>query len=148
MRFAGVSQTPGANTAARPERPEKRFEDLKAEDALNAPEVGRHDHAGLDRTSIRLKKRPRLDSQSPRDAGDVVDRYVALRTFDPAQVRPVDPAFMSQGQLAQALLGPEPTHIRRQDVAEWTFVRLLHRRDWCGLPIPRRPLLSYIPTIA
>lgn len=50
--------------------------------------------------SIILQKPPRLSLKALCDPGNVVDRDVALRSLHPAQIRPVDPAFVGQGFLA------------------------------------------------
>jgi hypothetical protein len=72
--------------------------------------------AGLSH-SVVPEQLPRLDAQSLRDPRDVVDRHVALRALDAAEVGPVDPALVRKRLLAQPARGAQPAHVLRQHVA-------------------------------
>jgi len=90
------------------------------------------------------EKRPRLDAERFGNAGDVVDRNIALGPLDRVEIRAVDAALVAESLLTEPALGAEPAHVFRQNVAQGSFVRPLHRSGSCPLTFLRRPLLSYI----
>lgn len=93
---------------------------------------------------IVFEELPRFDLKSLCDAGDIVQRNVALGTLYRAQISAINSALVRESLLAQARVRPKPAHILCQYVAKRSFVRPFHGRELCGLTILRRPLLSYI----
>jgi hypothetical protein len=68
--------------------------------------------------SILPEQPPRLHLQPPCDSRDVVDRHVALRALDAAEVGSAHPAFVRQRLLAQPARGAQPAHVLGQDVPQ------------------------------
>jgi hypothetical protein len=66
--------------------------------------------------SVVPEQLPRLDAQSPRDPRDVVERHVALRALDAAEVGSAHSALMRQRLLAQPARGAQPAHVLGQGV--------------------------------
>ena len=50
---------------------------------------------------------PRSGGEAPSNPRNVVDRNIALRPFDPAEIGAIDAAFVGQRLLAQAALRPK-----------------------------------------
>jgi hypothetical protein len=61
--------------------------------------------------SVIPKQLPRLDAQSIRDPRDVVDRHVALRALDAAEVGSAHPALVRKRLLAHPARGAQPAHV-------------------------------------
>jgi hypothetical protein len=69
---------------------------------------------------------PRLDLQPPRDPRDVVDRHVALRPLNAAEVRTVDAALVGERPLAQPALGAQ--HVAKSSIVSSSLgVNALYR---------------------
>jgi hypothetical protein len=68
--------------------------------------------------SVVPEQPPRLDAKPLRDPRDVVDRHVALRALDAAEVGPVDPTLMRECLLAETVRGAQPAHVLGQDVPQ------------------------------
>jgi hypothetical protein len=79
------------------------------------------------------KKGPRLDAKRFRYAEDIVDRNIALRPLDRTEIRAVDATLVGERFLTEPAFGAESAHILRQNVAQGSFVRPLHRRASCPL---------------
>jgi hypothetical protein len=93
---------------------------------------------------IVVEEHARLNPQPASNTRDVVDRDVALRPLDPAEVSTIDAALVGQRFLAQSTLRPKTAHIPRQNVPQRSLVSLFHKDDFGSLTLLRRPLLSYI----
>jgi hypothetical protein len=61
--------------------------------------------------SVVLQQLPRVNPEALSDAGDIVDGHIPLRSLDPAQISPVDPALMRECFLAKTAGGTKPTHV-------------------------------------
>lgn len=76
-----------------------------------------------------VQEHPWLYFKSSGDARDIIERDIALRALDAAQVSPVDTALVRQRLLAQATLGSQPAHVSRQHIPERPLVSLFHKGD-------------------
>lgn len=77
-------------------------------------------------SSVILEKAPRFRTEAIGNAGNVVDRYVSLGTFDSADIGPVDPARVGKSFLAERKVGPQAAHVLDQNVAQRAFMRAFH----------------------
>jgi hypothetical protein len=98
----------------------------------------------LQRSSTVLEQLPRINLKTFRNAGNVIDGNISFSPLNRTQVSSVDTAFVCEGLLAKPSRGAQPSHVLCQDVPQRSFVRPFHGRDFCGLTVLRRPLLSYI----
>jgi hypothetical protein len=95
-----------------------------------------------------VQQRPGFDLKSASNARNVIDRDISFGPLYRAEICAIDAALVGQRFLAQTTLRPEAAHIPRQNVPQRSFVSLLHRADFGSLPLLRRPLLSYIRSLA
>ena len=105
-----------------------------------------HCHAALGALQLQtvIEQHPGFNFEPPSNARNVVDRDIAFRPLDPAEIGAIDTALVGQGFLAQPTLRSKAAHIPRQYVPQRPFVSLFHARDFGPLTLLRRPLLSYI----
>jgi hypothetical protein len=94
---------------------------------------------------IVLQQPPRLHLQPICDTGKFVDRNIPLRALDPAEIGPIDIAFVGQSLLAEAARGPYPrldvfTQPRPEaevDVLSCDRLARLTSRSLCATPVTR-----------
>ena len=72
---------------------------------------------------------PRLDAEPDRQLLQAVDRQVPLAALDASDVGPVQIAYVCEGILRHALVGPDPPHIRADDVPKGAWMRSFHARS-------------------
>lgn len=85
-----------------------------------------HEAIETDCSSVILEKAPRFRTEAIGNAGNVVDRYVSLGTFDSADIGPVDPAHVGKSFLAERKVSPQAAHVLGQNVAQRAFMRAFH----------------------
>jgi hypothetical protein len=85
-----------------------------------------------------IQERRSLNFEPASYACNVVDRDIALRSLDSAEVGAIDTALVGQRLLAQATFRPKAAHIPRQNVPQRPFVSLFHKPLANARALPRR----------